>query len=684
MKWLKWIGGIFLGLLLGLAILVAVFDWNWARGTIGRMVSEKTGRTFAINGDLDIKLGWPTLRVHARQLSFANPAWSKRQPMASADGVAFTLDVRQWWSDRRIVLPDVQLARPSVALEIAPDGRKNWLLDREQRDEQAVIRIDRLIVDRGRIRFDDTVKRTSLDAEVSSLDAGKGEGGTEFRVSGQYQGEPLNAQGKSGPVLGLRDQGTPYPLSVDASIGSTTAKADGTITGLVSLSAIDMQTAVSGGSLEKLYPLIGIALPDTRPYRLAGRLVRQGKVWRYENFSGRIGGSDMRGSLRVELGAVRPFLQGDLLSQVLDFADLGPVIGAQPEAKSGRRGRGKANAAASTPASADDAERKARRAAVTPRGAPASARPGGRVLPDAPFRTERWQAADADVKVTANRIRRPDALPIDNLVTRLQMREGVLTLDPLSFGVAGGTLAGKIRLDGKQQPIEARADIKARQLQLGRLLPPLGPVQVSRGHASGDFELAARGGSVAAMLGSANGKAALVVDGGRVSQLMIEAVGLHLWEMLQLTVGGDQPVKIRCLVADFTVKDGVLHSNTLLFDTDVTTVVAHGNVDLGKERLDLTLTQRTKDPSPVSLRSPIHIGGSFAEPDVSIDKGALAARSAGAIALGLINPLLALLPLVETGPGMDSNCGRLIREAQKPAPRQDVRPGRAARSARNG
>ena len=41
----------------------------------------------------------------------------------------------------------------------------------------------------------------------------------------------------------------------------------------------------------------------------------------------------------------------------------------------------------------------------------------------------------------------------------------------------------------------------------------------------------------------------------------------------------------------------------------------------------------------------------------------------GAIALGLVNPLLALLPLVETGPGEDTNC-RAILEPVKGAVRQ--------------
>jgi AsmA protein len=46
-----------------------------------------------------------------------------------------------------------------------------------------------------------------------------------------------------------------------------------------------------------------------------------------------------------------------------------------------------------------------------------------------------------------------------------------------------------------------------------------------------------------------------------------------------------------------------------------------------------------------------------------VDKGRLAARAFGAVALGLLNPFLAVLPLIDAGPGADSDCGQLVRAA---------------------
>ena len=315
-------------------------------------------------------------------------------------------------------------------------------------------------------------------------------------------------------------------------------QAEGSITNLMQFSAMDMRIALRGESLADLFPLLGIALPETRAYNTTGHLLHSAEIWRYEKFAGQIGKSDIAGSLVVDTQGVRPFLRGDLVFKVLDFADLGPLIGAQP-----KQGAGKKQGRASSPAVSERT-----RAATT----------GTNVLPDLPFHTERWDSVDADVKLDAKTIHRAKALPIDNLLTRLQMRDSVVTLDPLDFGVAGGHLAGTISLDGRHDPIRARAKVQARKMLISKLFSTLDVNKTSTGQVNGEFDLTGSGNSVAGMFATSAGKVALIVNGGEISELMMETIGLRLWEMLQLTIAGDKAVKIRCGVADFGVKAGVV------------------------------------------------------------------------------------------------------------------------------
>lgn len=633
---LKWTGVSLLFLAGLLVIAASISNWNWLRGPISRLVAERTGRELSIRGDLEIRLRWPRTRVQVAEVTFANPDWAHQKDMFSVQHAALEVAMLPLFR-RDIVFDRVRLDRAAVSLEKAADGRKNWLLDRKQSDSQARIQINRLTVNDGQIDYRDPGEATRLSARISTRETSSDRAALPlaFKVSGRYRDQALTAEGNGGSVLTLREETISYPLRVSGRIGATEVSADGHITNLLELAKVDLDIGVRGENPAQLYPVLGIVLPDTPPYRTRGRLLHDAGGWRYEKFSGQVGNSDIAGTLQVATGGQRPALTATLTSRQLDFADLGPLVGAS--------------------------------------GAPASEqggedRPGARVLPTKPFRVGRWDRMDADVNLTVASIKREHSLPIGALHTRLQLRDAVLTLDPLRLGVAGGTVAGSIKLDGSAQPIKAAADLNARKIQLSRLFPAvdLGN-NTSIGQINGDVDLSGRGDSVAAMLGSADGRLAMVVDGGEISKLMMETVSLHLLEMLELKITGDEAVRIRCGIADFGVKRGVMHADTLLLDTNIVRVNASGEIDLGAEKLDLVVVPKSKKLSLVALRTPIHVEGSFADPQLSLDKGKLAMSALGAVALGAINPLLALMPLIDAGPGKDSDCGRLVEEAAAPA-----------------
>ena len=628
----KWIGAtlvVIVGLIL---ILLSLSNWNWFRGPISRFVADKTGRELVIGGDLVVRLGWPTTRVRTSQLSFSNPSWAQAPRMIAVNQVALDLDMSALLG-RDIVLREVRLDSAEVSLEKSIDGRKNWLLDRNQKDEKSQVQINALALNQARINYQDPAQKTDIQAELSTpikpLDPASA---LVFKAQGRYQGQALKAQGNGGSILALRDQDTSYPLKIAALIGPTSLRAEGRVTNLLTFSEMNLLIDLRGGSLAQLYPLLGIVLPDTPPYKTSGRLIRQGKTWRYEKFTGLIGKSDVAGTLKVETRNKRVALSGALHSKKLNFADLGPLVGAKTTQTAAVNG---------------------------PRN--------GRVLPDIPFRTERWDKMDADLTLKTGSIVRNEALPINNLATHLRLHNAVLKLDPIQLGVAGGTLAGSIQLDGRTSNIHAIADLKARKIRIAQLFPTLDRTKTSVGLVNGDIDLQGNGNTVSRMLGSANGRLAMVVNGGEISKLMMESVGLHVLEMLQLKLAGDKNIQINCGIADFGVKKGVMRPNILMLDTDITHLNVTGLIDLGEENLNLTLVQKSKKLSLIALRPPIHVRGSFAHPDVSLDKGQLATRGLGAIALAIVNPFLALVPLVEPGQDRDSDCGRLIKETKMPS-----------------
>jgi uncharacterized protein involved in outer membrane biogenesis len=621
---------------LSLVLLLAIFGWNWLRAPIERMVLERTGRALVITGDLTMEYAWPRPRLRAGAVSFANPAWATERQMVTAQTVEVSLDLPQLLA-RKIVFPEVRLQRPVLFLEKGSAGKKNWLLDLQQQDEGARFQIDRLSLDEGSLGYDDAAQKTRIRATLSTQDLADGAEsvtGLVFQAEGQFKGLALKAHGGAGPVLALREQTKPYPLLINAQIGPTTVQASGTVTDLASLAALDMRLKLHGASLEQLYPLLGIAVPETAPYALDGHLLHSAGKWRYEEFSGVIGKTDIAGNLQLLLGGKRPALSATLVSKRLVLTDLGPVIGARP-------GRVQAARQAAQPL-------------------PVSVH----VLPDLPFKFERWDSVDAEVDLHAKSIERAKELPLENLVAHLSLRDSVVKLAPLDFGLAGGELQAVITLDGRQSVIQAHAKVGVKKILVSKLFPTVALNETSLGQVNGEFDLSGRGNSVGRMLAAADGSVWLVVQGGSVSKLLMEKAGLHLWEILQIKLTGDRPIKLRCVVADFAVSKGRMQTQALVFDTEVTTLIGTGNIDLAQEQLDLTLNQKTKNTSPLALRSPIYLRGSFAKPQFGVDQTRMAVRALGALALGIASPLLAIIPLIDAGPGQDSDCAQLVHDAR--------------------
>ena len=619
MRALKWFG-LAVAVLFVLFALLFTFGLQLFKGPITRAVSNATGRELVIEGSLRPVWSWVHPRIRAEGVSFANADWGKEDYLLTADAIEASISVMPLFAGR-VVLPEVHLQGAQLALEQDADGRKNWILKEEPEDQKKESRVFvqlRTVTD-GRLIWEDAWREHSFTTDLST-----DETGIAFDGEGTFAGMPLKAKGHTGHVLAIRDETTPFPINGEIRIGDTAATLEGTLTGLIGFKGIDLNfKQLSGKTMEDLYWIIGLAFPDTSPYKVSGRLLHTDGMWRFENFAGKVGESDLAGTLQVDTKGKRPFMHGDITAKVLNFADLGPLVGTNQETESGG------------------------------------------VLPDAPFNVERWESVDADVRIKAGTIKRPQALPIEALNTRIQMHDQVLSLEPLEFGIAGGKLTGTVRVDGNKEPVRGTVNMRVRNLQLGKLFPTLKQAQGSIGDLNGLVELSGTGASVGELLGSSNGKIGVFMDEGKISEFLMELVALQLWEAAAIKLKGDREVDIRCAIADFGVKNGVANTNAFVFDTRDILVTGEGSINLKSEEMNLTLKPQPKDRKLGSLRTPLHIKGTFSDPDVGPDMGRLAARGAGTILMGIINPLLSILPIIEEGKAKDSNCVQLIAQATK-------------------
>lgn len=629
---------------IGFAVVLS-FDWNRARPWINERVSEATGRPFAIRGDLvlqwnnpETETGWrrwvPWPRLSAQDITLGNADWSKTGPhLAEIKQLTFSLNPLSLL-DHTIQIPTLELVGPVLSLERTADGKNNWTLASDNTAPSAwKLDLQRLVLNHGTVKLADATEKLNLKVDVESLPKESAEGyGIGWKLSGTFRQTPLHGSGRAGAVLSLQQDKKPYPLQAGVQIGATRIDIAGTLTKPDALAALDLRLKLSGASMAHLYPITGITLPNTPPFstegHLVGKLDRAGGRWLYEHFKGSVGASDIGGTLEYISQQPRPLLRGQVQSNQLRLEDLAPLIGADSNASKAKRGA-------------------------------AAVQPTDKVLPVEKFDTASWGSIDADVKFAGRKIIHAKDLPIDSLVADLHLKDSVLSLTPLSFGVAGGNLAATVKLDGRQNPIRANLQLSARRLKIKELFPTLNTMQASLGQIGGDAALSATGNSVAGLLGTSNGEVKALVSKGTMSKFLLEAMGLNIGSVVATQVFGDKQVQLNCLASDFKVTQGVMQTRSFVLDTDESIINVTGQIDLSSEQLALEIQPRNKALRVLSLRSPLYVKGTFKSPDVGVDKGAVALKLGAAIALGAIAPAAALLPLLNVGSEEFAGCAPL-------------------------
>ena len=624
---------LFLTLVGVVAIAVALFDWNWLRGPVAGYLSERLDRPVSIDGDLHVELSRQPV-VTAEFVALRNTPWGSEETMGRARRVVVRIDLESLWH-RPVALPEITLVEPRVLLERNAEGDSNWNF---KRNDDAP-RLDRLVIEDGTVRF--LNRSTGTDVTVAVASSGATEDGAtpvEFKGSGHLRDNPFTIEGSAASLLALEDQAKPYRLNLRARAGNTRASFEGTVIPN-RIDNVDGWLTLQGRDLSQLYPIIPVPFFWTPRYRVQGQLTHANAVWSFRKFSGKVGDSDVAGDFVFDGRQKRPLIDADIVSQRLDYKDLGGLVGLPPTKE---------------PASArtEEQNREAAKRAQS-----------GRALPTKPYDLERLRVADGTIRFKGKRFMASN-LPLDDMKMTMVFDHGVLKLQPVDFGVAGGHVVSTIVMDARGDVIKTSADVKVQNVELKDILPKVKPPSGSAGKVDGRVRVDATGNSVAAMLASSDGEVALTATGGNMSELAIVLTNLDLAQALLLLVGGDRSSPLNCVVADLTVQNGQLTARSLVIDTAAEKIDGEGSVDFAKESYALTLKAQSKRPSLLALRGPIHVDGDFKSPKIHAEAGQVAARVAASVGLGLLAPPAALLPLVEPGGAKDADCAALTQQAQ--------------------
>ena len=649
---LAWIAGIVGGLIVLLLLALALVDWNALKGPVERFASARSGRTVSIAGALRVQPWSFAPRLSAEGLTVGNPKWeTSQQPLVRIRKLEVQLELLPLLRGQ-LILPRVELREPHVYLHRDDAGRANWTFENTKPANAPAAPPPRLpvvrdfLIDRGQLVVHDEILKLSLDGTINALQRASNDDPRAFRVEGKgtLNGKPFVTNIAGGPLINL-DPDRPYPFEAHIEAGDIRVAASGEMKKPFDLARLTLDVTASGSDLADGYYLTQLALPNTPPYKLSLRIERDAANVRVSQMHGTVGTSDVGGELLIDLSRKRPAVTGHLQSKHLALADLAAPLGTAPRA-------------ASSVAQVAEKPKPSTRGREQPA-------PADNVFPTARLQVERVRAMDADVKFSAHSIQ-AGSLPLKEVAFHIRLEDGVLSVDPFAFEMDQGKLEGVARVDVQGMRPRTRIDVRARDIQLDQLKgkapdarPPLGGVLEARAVLEGF------GDSVHDFVADANGQITMVVPNGQVNAAFAELTGIDITRGLGLLLTDkNNREELRCGVAQFAVRDGTMQAQTLVFDTTDVKITGQGAVQLGPERLDLSVKGEPKHLRLTRLRTPIEVGGTLRKPRIGVKPGKTLAQGAVAAAIGaVLSPFAAIVAFVDPGLAKDENCSALLSSA---------------------
>ena len=502
---LKWIG-IVLGLLVvGIVVLVLVFDWNWLKGFLEWEASKALGRTVVIEGDLDVQLSWSPL-VHIDNMRIANASWSPEPSMLTLQRLVFRLDLRELLRGH-LVLPTVELVKPVVRLETSEQGQPNWIFGQARPEEKSPTHltlpsIGEVHLREGRITYMDYSSHTEMAATLAEVRATTMEAEQRLKVEGvgQFATMPLQFTLQCGT---LQDLSANRPSAVQVQLITPPWQVDlnGTVAQPLQLQGVAADVSLTRLAPEQPSDHHGQVAPSQTPYKLVGHLTQEGNVWALRGLAGTLGTSDLRGDIFLEMQEKRPLVRAELFSRHLDVRDLQAVGGA----------------------------------AGPPPPPTAAATPGEDVPPAPLMHLELTRVVDAQLHFEGQTVLMANQT-LHQVSTDLTLHDGHLTLTP-TFQLAGGTTRATIDIEDRgEAPLHMAVRADMAHVNVQQVFDALGMAYKAAGSVDGHMDLTSSGRSLPQVVSSLAGKAAFTVrDQAKNTDFHVQVA----------TEGGTQPTPSR-------------------------------------------------------------------------------------------------------------------------------------------
>lgn len=502
------------------------------RPRIAAAVHNATGRDLRIDGDLHIAV-FPTVRVSASGIHLSNAAGATTPEMLSVANIALKMEL---WPllRRRLVVDSLIIDRPAINLEVAKDGRPNWVFEAPSKVEAAPknekpgtqgsalasVQLGNVKIEQGQLTYRNDLTGQTIDAKEITLAATMAELESPLTMQGQMtlNDQPIKAELSVDTLDKLR-RGEQAKVKLALDTRYATAKFDGTaqqrpVPGLNG--AFDLDVPSVGKLAAWLHQPLPSGQPDPGPLRIRAVFATDGakSVLKEATIAGTALNVKASGSLEASGGLTKVTAVVDS-----DVLDIDRYLPPQTPSKS----------APKAPA----------RSGGGPKFVPTD--PFAR-LSDRPFDLTPLRKLDADIEVSIGGIKAM-GYDVGRIAFTAMAKGGVVSTDLGEIALYGGRVTGTLKLDGAGDALGVDISAKIDHVTVDRLAQQAaasGPAVT--GVVSATLDAKAQGKSPRALAEDMRGH--LTVDLGGITT---KTAGTHAISQLKLNLdlpGGDKATSL--------------------------------------------------------------------------------------------------------------------------------------------
>lgn len=514
----------------------------------------------------------PVITIH--DVRVAQPAWAGEGDFLKLKSISARVSVLDMLTGS--ARPDrLQVDGLDIALIRDKNGRSNWNDDDrdDDKNDRGPVLTD-LDVTNSHFSFTDHKRDLSLDGpiSVSSKDGLRAEG------SGTFLQSKATMLFTGGAIAGI-DPEADYPFTVSLQSPALELTAKGNMQGVLNTDLFTASLSARAPTLTNLDRIIEAGLFGTQKIDLRADIRHKDKDWFVDKLSGSIGRSNLSGKADILKRDGRTKIDANIKFATLDFDDL-----------------------------ADDAG-LAKAAALTRRIGP-------RVLPNTRINLSKMGPTDGQMVFAVDRLLSRRDTVFRRVQGKLSLDHKLINITNLVIGLKSGRMTGSVQVDHRSGAPKLSTDLTLTGASISDLI---GNGDIVTATMRGRITLSGTGDTFREALEKANGKAAMVASDGSVRATVAHVLGQNLGGAVEEIIGDPKArVPLRCLVANFDARNGILTPSPLAIDTKVSIGRGEGRITLKGETISLILRGGAKGKSALRIVDPIRISGTLNAPDVSV------------------------------------------------------------------